>query len=475
MAHEGFFRNFEGVIHGLLRADVDVHVHYSKKHKAISMDDYGPSEGQGPGRLTVSTNPPGTTDVLRRVERIRILRDLVLYSRPPYQTAVDLQARFADLQRRGARSEIAQRFVRRVLRFSPEAVKDVLEAMLRWLDGRIRPFKAASTVIDTLRPDYVIVTPMVNFGSREVDLVKAARRKAIPTLLAVASWDNLTNKGRIKVAPDRIAVWNDAMAREAIELHGASRDRIWVTGATVFDSWFSQSPTRDRETFLRSIGLQPDRPLVLYLCSTDSISGAVEHEIVGEWLSAVRSGKEPALEGVNVLVRPHPMANTDWNGLAKVDEHGVASWRSAVIWPLGPKHPTNPDTRADFFDALYHADAVVGLNTSAMIEAAILGRPVFTFLGHSRLSSQTGNLHFRYLAEGGFVFRAGDVREHVEQLAAHLGGGEDVSIACSRFVADFVRPLGRDVDAWAALVDRILDHMGRGRRAESAAGRDRLA
>jgi hypothetical protein len=105
---------------------------------------------------------------------------------------------------------------------------------------------------------------------------------------------------------------------------------------------------------------------------------------------------------------------------------------------------------------MVYADAVVGLNTSAMIEAAVLGRPVFTFLGHGRSSQQAGNLHFRHLAQGGFVSQAGDVHEHVRQLSSHLASGQEASAASARFVAEFVRPLGRDVAASAALVDRIL-------------------
>ena len=47
---------------------------------------------------------------------------------------------------------------------------------------------------------------------------------------------------------------------------------------------------------------------------------------------------------------------------------------------------------------MYHASATVGLNTSAMIEAAIVGRPVHTILVPEFQHSQEGTLHFRYLA-----------------------------------------------------------------------------
>ena len=42
-----------------------------------------------------------------------------------------------------------------------------------------------------------------------------------------------------------------------------------------------------------------------------------------------------------------------------------------VIWPEPPKVQADPA----LYDALYHSAAVTGLNTSAMIEAGIPGKP----------------------------------------------------------------------------------------------------
>ena len=35
---------------------------------------------------------------------------------------------------------------------------------------------------------------------------------------------------------------------------------------------------------------------------------------------------------------------------------------------------------ADYYDSMFHSVAVVGVNTSALIESGIVGRPVFTVL-----------------------------------------------------------------------------------------------
>jgi hypothetical protein len=458
-AHAGFVRNFEDVIAGLLDAGVDVHIQLSKAHHTISMHDYALASVPGGGRLTHATNEPGAGDPRPGIDRVRVVRDLILYSRPEYDGAVDLRERFTELQKKSALPVAAQRLLARVLGWMPAAVKDALDGMLQARDGVTSPHPFADELIRSLQPDYVMATPVVNFRSKEVDILKAAKRQGIPTLVPVASWDNLTNKGRLHVQPDRVAVWNDAMAREAVELHGVRREAIWVTGAPVFDSWFGRSPSRDRETFCRELGLEPKRPIVVYLCSSVSIAGQFEGSLVKAWLAAVRESSSPEVGKANIVVRPHPMAREPWANVTVVEEDGIARWRRAVIWPLAPRHPTDPETRADFFDTIFHADAVVGLNTSAMIEAVILERPVLTFLGHEQAVSQAGNLHFRYLTDSGCVSTASSLTEHVQQLAERLGRPLDAA-ARARFIESFVRPLGRGASASSALVARILAELG---------------
>ena len=77
--------------------------------------------------------------------------------------------------------------------------------------------------LEKMQPDAMVATPLVDFNSSQIDHVKGARAKGIPVALAVASWDNLTNKGVIAVQPDRVLVWNQPQADEAVTLHGTPR------------------------------------------------------------------------------------------------------------------------------------------------------------------------------------------------------------------------------------------------------------
>jgi hypothetical protein len=90
--------------------------------------------------------------------------------------------------------------------------------------------------------------------------------------------------------------------------------------------------------------------------------------------------------------------------------------------------------------------AVVGVNTSAQLEAGILGRPVFTIRSAEFSHAQEGTLHFRHIVNNGdgLVRAADSVDEHVAQLAAALRGDVDVAETDRRFVRSFIRPLGLD-------------------------------
>src|SRR4029078_7100060 len=76
----------------------------------------------------------------------------------------------------------------------------------------------------------VLVTPLIDLGSRQADWLRGAKRLGIRTGFPVFSWDNLTNKGLVRDEPDLTLVWNDLQAREAEELHGISPARIRITG-----------------------------------------------------------------------------------------------------------------------------------------------------------------------------------------------------------------------------------------------------
>jgi hypothetical protein len=308
--------------------------------------------------------------------------------------------------------------------------------------------------LSALAPDAVVVTPLITRGPsgvRQTDTIKAARGIGVPVALAVASWDHLTTKGLVKETPDRIFVWNEIQRREAVELHRLPGDRVVSTGAQLFDGWFERRPSTARATFLGELGLDPGQPSLLFVGSSPNIAPAREEiAFVRRWLGALR-GHGGQAGDAGVLVRPHPGNMAAW---AEVDLSGLGA---AVAPRTRPGIPMDETDEALYFDSIHHAAAIVGINTSAMIESLVQRRPVLTVRDPAFAETQEGTRHFRYLlpASGGAVRAADSLEEHLEQLDETLADPEALRARIEGFVESFLRPRGLDRRATPILADEI--------------------
>jgi hypothetical protein len=300
------------------------------------------------------------------------------------------------------------------------------------------------------RPDVVLATPVVEFASTQVEYVKSARRAGIPVAVCVASWDNLTGKGLIRVAPDRVFVWNEAQVREATEMHGIPPERVVATGSPKFDEWFERGPQTTSAEFAATVGIDPDRPFVFYACSSAFIAPD-EVTFVRRWLTLLRERPEASLRGLGAVIRPHPQNAAQWN---EVDLSDLAN---VSVFPPGGAQPDAGEARSGFYDSLAHSAAVVGINTSVLVEAAIVGKSVLVPLAPEFRDTQQGTLHFRHLLyeNGGFLHVGETLDRHFEQLAAVLERGDEDRERTRRFVEAFVRPRGLDRPAAPILADEV--------------------
>ena len=313
------------------------------------------------------------------------------------------------------------------------------------ISGAMREFLIAQ------QPDLLLITPLIDIGSPQLDHFAAARSLGIRTVLPVGSWDHLSSKALLRSVPDRVVVWNPMQRQEAIELHGLPEERVVVTGAQCYDQWFERQPARSYQEFCARVGLDPARPFVLYTCSSLFRGTVHEPEFVEAWVRALRASTDPRLKGIGILIRPHPARLDEWR---TVD---LSGHKNLVFWGA---HPVDAEAKDDYFDSMYYSAGVVGINTSAFIEAAVVGKPVHTvLLPEISRDNQEGTLHFRYLltVNGGLLRAAPSLDEHVTLLAESLapaGGGDE---RARRFVEGFVRPYGRTEAATPRFVAAIED------------------
>jgi len=377
---------------------------------------------------------------------VRATMDFVRFLHPTFAAAPALRAR------------VKRKVLPRAYHWLDRIPRIGADAVRRWeraLVAAERAIPVCQPIVDFLHeqaPDVLLVSPLVNTASDQVDWIKAARACGIRTGVCIASWDNLTNKGLLRIEPDMVLVWNEAQKREAADYHYIPEEKVAVTGAQLFDRWFEKTVTRDRDAFCHRVGLPDSSAFVLFTGSSSFISeSSTEVAFVRRWIEALRHSPDPTLRTINVLVRPHPYNFHRWADAPLAGASGVS------VFPRQGYNPIDAENRNDFFDSLFHAAAVVGINTSAMIEAAIVGRPVCSLLAEEFAGTQEGTIHFHHLLpeNGGFLRIAATLDDHVRQLADCLRHPETTRAETERFVGSFIRPHGLDHPATPIFVDVV--------------------
>jgi hypothetical protein len=440
----GFLRNFEPALRELAARGHDIHLLAERKDSVGGTRTIDNLLRVHPDRITFSYAPGRKEDYWQSLAiQVRLCLDYWRYLDARYDESPSLRARAA---------RQAPAFASRLPRLSLVGSRLAMrgwDGLFRAIERTMPPGETATRVLAEQRPDLLLMTPLLYFGSQQVEYVRAAKAAAIPCVLGVGSWDHLTTKGRIHERPHRVIVWNEFQRAEAAELHGIDPDVVSVTGAQAYDHWFAQRPSTTRADFGVKVGIPPDRPLLLYLCSSPFIT-PYEVGFVRRWIEAVRHAADPQLRRAAILIRPHPQNAAQWA------DFDPSVFEAVGIWPRAGANPVDSDARADYYDSMFHSVAMVGINTSALIESGIVGRPVFTVLVDEFAGQQEGTLHFKHLknANGGLLTVAVSMDEHLAQLARVVRGEHDATKSRA-FVEAFVRPHGLETPAAGKFVEVI--------------------
>lgn len=441
LPYPGYLRVYGSTLRELAARDHEIALAYD----SVKRRDPTADEIEGLAGVTVIARVPDRRGRLTPfVDRLRLGADYARY----------LDPRFADAQ--GLRRRM-DKYLPKTLAWlarAPTLPGPLVRGGLAAARATERALPAPPQIesyLSSHAPDCVVVSPGLGRGARatrQADTFLAARRLGIPAALAVTSWDHLTSKGVIHGDPDVVLLWNEAQRREAMELHGVPSDRIEVTGAQLFDQWFALQPQVDRAQFVTGLGLPADGPYVLYVGSSANIA-PFERELtfVRRWLTALREAQD-----VSVLIRPHPGNVDRW---ADVD---LSEFGAVAIAPRERPHiPMGAADEALYFHSLHYSAAVVGVNTSAMIEAAIVGRPVHTLRAPEFADTQEGTLHFRLLVDpdAPAVRMADGLDEHLAQVADAIARPDAQRERAERFVRSFVRPHGLERPATPIVADAI--------------------
>ncbi|HXF98354.1 MAG TPA: CDP-glycerol glycerophosphotransferase family protein [Gaiellaceae bacterium] len=241
-----------------------------------------------------------------------------------------------------------------------------------------------------------------------VPFLAGARRLRLPVVAYVASWDHTVGKGVISPHCARYLVQNEAMREDLARYHGIGPERVVVTGWPQSDVFHRRRPRAAYEELLRRHGLDPARPLVLFLGNTPT-NAPYEGRLVERLLAWWEEGPRQRFQ---LLFRPHPR-DREWR-----ERFGAAAGREDAA----VQAPSFTDLE-ELAALLQHADAVVCNAGTVLLDALVNDRPAVCVLydeggppGESWAAKNVVGEHYRALAASGAFYRA----ERFEEVAAGI-------------------------------------------------------
>lgn len=231
--------------------------------------------------------------------------------------------------------------------------------------------EAFSKLIDEEKPDAVVFSNMI---PSDLECLKEARRRGIPLILAVASWDNPTSKGPLTVIPDFALVWSTEMKQEMAQCHDLPAELMAIVGVIYFENYFAPERLMPREEFCAKIGVPPETRIIQFATGDSSIIRCNQpflrllQRIIAE---------QPFEHPCHLLVRVSPK---DIYSLYKEFE-GLP--HTTIQYPLGEgsaygRHSWIPLAEEDYERAstLKNTDVLLTCGSSIILDAACFDLPV---------------------------------------------------------------------------------------------------
>lgn len=310
-----------------------------------------------------------------------------------------------------------------------------------WYLGHLRPFRALlravefhlfrddkrwEALFDKYKPDAVFGTNAIHDTS--ISMMKAARRRGIPDIGMMKSWDNLTSKGVLRYHPKMLLIQNELMRKEATDMNDMRSDGLRVIGTPQYDHYLDKENEWTREELCKALDLDPSLPIVSYF-GGGLLTGVLQADDPTDHMTmlsqAVQRGDLPK---VNLHLRTHPKD--------VFDEQRVAN--------LPYVHPYRPGKKIEglsndwefdesdikiLINIIRWSDVTINTGSTMTLECALFDKPVILtgFNGYKAVPFEKDigvalnhTTHYLYVQRAGGVWRANNEKELIEATKTYL-------------------------------------------------------
>lgn len=288
---------------------------------------------------------------------------------------------------------------------------------------------AAVQGIDAGAFDQLVLLGLGIYGTEaEGVLTWWARRRGIPVINMVGNYDNLSSKGFRGVPLDDLCVWGRNMYDDARRLHGVPAENLHTVGSIRYNTVLARIMP-SREDFLRPLGLDPARPVILF-------AGAMFEYHYFEALSVLEEMRTTQPE-LQMILRLYPSKGLMRSpfippliGHARVQPGVYVSIGDPYYREGGgQKEPIYID-ETELWCAIKYSDVVINIFSTMSLEACIFDRPAVNMWYFPRRSKGylrpplyldfSQSFHNRRLLSYGAIRTAGSRGELIEYIRRAL-------------------------------------------------------
>ena len=241
--------------------------------------------------------------------------------------------------------------------------------------------------------------------------MRIAHRMGIPTAAFIFSWDNLTSRGRIFVPYDYYLMWNEEMKAQILSQYPFLKpEQVLVTGTPQFDFHFNPEFWLSREELCHRVGLDPQRPFILYTTGLDT-DFRDEHKFVEATIRFLQQTDiQPAPQ---LLVRMYIKGTSpEMQALSKQNIPGVVF--PPILWDSQWTMPLYDDLYI-YTNLVRHAALGINAASTVTLELMMQDKPIIN-LGmeppgsnlprYARFSRHVEYEHYRSVVQSGGVMVA---------------------------------------------------------------------
>jgi len=336
----------------------------------------------------------------------------------------------------------------------------LFQKLIRWFDLRIAPAPVVAELFDTYHPTLVFSSSILN-SSLDVAYLREAKRRGVATIGIPRGWDNYTSKGILRVVPETLLAMNRYLVEMGSEYQSLPATGVDVVGFPGMDQYVDRSLIEPRETFLKSIGVDPTKRIILF-CAQGDYMVPSEWEIAEIFDELVESGKLPS--DLLMIYRAHPSFEShtkELGALTHVVHNRKASYKEGDVstWEMGKRDI------AYYMNTIVHSDVIVTTGSTAGLDAVALGKPVISAAFEKRpinywLSARRFRkhlTHYCHLVSMGGITVADSPREFTDAILRYLQDPTLDKDGRARILERFLAPLdGHAGERTASIVERHL-------------------